>query len=99
LAILPESPDGSTRDGRELELQLARGPSLFAARGFASAEAAKAYTRASELAERLGDARQLFAAVNGLWQSANGAGRMIDCRRLSNRLQEFTARPFRYALR
>jgi class 3 adenylate cyclase/tetratricopeptide (TPR) repeat protein len=99
LAILPESPDGSTRDGRELELQLARGPSLFAARGFASAEAAKAYTRASELAERLGDARQLFAAVNGLWQSANGAGRMIDCRRLSNRLQELTASTSDDALR
>jgi class 3 adenylate cyclase/tetratricopeptide (TPR) repeat protein/energy-coupling factor transporter ATP-binding protein EcfA2 len=90
LAALSELPDGPTRDGREIELQLARGPSLFAARGFAAAEAAQAYTRACELAEHGGDARQLFTAVNGLWQSANGAGKMLDCRRLSNRLQELT---------
>jgi predicted ATPase len=30
-------------------------------------------------------------AVYGLWQSANGAGRVLDCRRLSNRLQQLTA--------
>ena len=30
-------------------------------------------------------------AVYGLWQSANGAGRIVDCRRLSNRLQQLTA--------
>src|SRR5262245_35472241 len=30
-------------------------------------------------------------AVYGLWQSANGAGRIFDCRRLSSRLQQLTA--------
>ena len=30
-------------------------------------------------------------AVYGLWQSANGAGRVLDCRSLSNRLQQLTA--------
>jgi hypothetical protein len=30
-------------------------------------------------------------AVYGLWQSANGAGRVLDYRRLSNRLQQLTA--------
>jgi hypothetical protein len=29
--------------------------------------------------------------VNGLCQSANGAGMILDCRRLSNRLQQLTA--------
>jgi predicted ATPase len=30
-------------------------------------------------------------AVYGLWQSANGAGKVLDCRRLSDRLQQLTA--------
>jgi len=56
-----------------------------------AAGAAEAYTRAGELAEQQGDPQQLFMAVYGLWQSANGAGRILDCRRLSNRLQKLTA--------
>jgi class 3 adenylate cyclase len=88
IATLPEGP---ARDGRELELQLARGLSLFTAEGFGAAEAPQAYTRARELAERRGDGRQQFMAVYGLWQSANGTGNVIDCRILSNRLQRLTA--------
>jgi class 3 adenylate cyclase/predicted negative regulator of RcsB-dependent stress response len=88
LAVLQEGP---ARDGRETELQLARGLSLFTAKGFISAEAAEAYARARELAERRGDAHQLFMAVFGLWQSTNSAGRVLDCRGLSDRLQRLTA--------
>jgi predicted ATPase len=91
LTALAALPEGPTRDGRELELQLARGPSLFMAKGFVAAEAAEAYARARELAEQRSDPHQLFMAVNGLWQSANGAGRILDCRRLSNRLQQLIA--------
>jgi tetratricopeptide (TPR) repeat protein len=92
LAILKALPQGPARDGREIELQLARGPSLFEAKGFAAPEAPQAYDRARELAEQRGDARQLFAAVNGLWQSANGAGMVRECREFSKRLQEQSAR-------
>jgi len=88
LALLQEGP---ARDGRETELQLARGLSLFTAKGFISAEAAEAYARARELAERRGDAHQLFTAVFGLWQSTTSAGRILDCRGLSDRLQRLTA--------
>ena len=88
LALLQEGP---ARDGRETELQLARGLSLFTAKGFISAEAAEAYARARELAERRGDTHQLFTAVFGLWQSTNSAGRVLDCRGLSDRLQRLTA--------
>ena len=70
---------------------MARGLSLFTAEGFASAEAAEAYTRARELAEQRGDPHQQFMAVYGLWQSANGAGRIRECRRLSDRLLQLTA--------
>ena len=88
LALLQEGP---ARDGRETELQLARGLSLFTAKGFISAEAAEAYARARELAERRGDAHQLFTAVFGLWQWTTSAGRILDCRGLSDRLQRLTA--------
>ncbi len=91
LAALTALPEGRARDERDIELQLARGLSHFTARGFASVEAAEAYTRARELAEQRGDSRQQFMAVYGLWQSANGAGRVLDCSRLSNRLQQLTA--------
>ena len=40
------------------------------------AAAAMAYTRARELSEQRGDGLQLFTAIYGLWQSANGSGRV-----------------------
>ena len=91
LAAMAALADGPARDEQELELQLARGLSLFTAEGFGAAEALQAYTRARELAERRGDGRQQFMAVYGLWQSANGAGNIVDCRKLSSRLQRLTA--------
>jgi class 3 adenylate cyclase/tetratricopeptide (TPR) repeat protein len=91
LAALSGLPEKSTREGRETELQLARGLSLFTAKGFSAAEAPKAYARARELAERRGDRRQQFMAVYGLWQSANGAGTIRDCRKLSDQLLQLTA--------
>jgi tetratricopeptide (TPR) repeat protein len=91
LAAMAALAEGPARDGQELELQLARGLSLFTAEGFGAAEAPLAYTRARELAERRGDGRQQFMAVYGLWQSANGAGNIVDCRKLSSRLQRLTA--------
>jgi len=88
LAALPEGPD---RDAQEIELQLARGPSLFTAKGYISADATNAYTRACELAEQRGETHQLFTAVQGLWQSAAGSGRLIAARGLSDRLLQLTA--------
>jgi class 3 adenylate cyclase len=91
LATLSALPEGPARDGREIELQLARGLSLFTAGGYNSAGAAEAYARARELAEQRDNPHQLFIAVYGLWQSANGAGKVFDCRILSNRLQQLVA--------
>lgn len=91
LAVLESVAEGLERDEREIDLQLARGLSLFTAEGFQSAESARAYTRARELAEQRRDRHQLFMASYGLWQSANGAGMIRECRRLSTRLQQLTA--------
>jgi class 3 adenylate cyclase/tetratricopeptide (TPR) repeat protein len=88
LTVLRTLHEGPARDAREIELLLASGAAHFAAKGFGAAEAAQAYARARELAERRDDVRGLFISVYGLWQSANGAGHILDCRRLSNRLQQ-----------
>jgi len=89
LATLAGVAETPTRDGLEIELQLARGLSLFTTEGFVSAAAAQAYDRARELAERRGDARQLFTAVYGL--STVASGRIVDGRRFSDRLLQLTA--------
>jgi class 3 adenylate cyclase len=84
-------PEGAARDGREIELQLARGLSLFTAEGYISANAAEAYARALELAEQRGDTRQLFTSVYGLWQSAVSSAKVVTARSLSNRLLQMTS--------
>jgi class 3 adenylate cyclase len=91
LSTLAALPEGVARDRREIELQLARGLSLFTTEGFGAVGALEIYSRARELAESRGDPRQLFMAVYGLWQSANGRGGMIECRKFSDRLQQLTA--------
>jgi predicted ATPase len=90
LAILPELPGGSVRDQWEIELQLARGLSVLTTDGFASPKAFEIYGQARDLAEPRGDRRQLYMAEFGLWQTANGRGGMVECRKYSDRLQQLT---------
>ena len=47
-------------------MQITLGQALSVTQGFASVEAEQAYVRARDLARRLGDASQLFAALTGL---------------------------------
>jgi class 3 adenylate cyclase/tetratricopeptide (TPR) repeat protein len=91
LATLTALAAGAARDRLEIELQLALGLALFTAEGYGSAGDAAAYGRARELAEQRDDSHQVFMSVYGLWQSANGAGRVLDCRGLSIQLQRLTA--------
>ena len=90
LALLGSLPEGSARDGHETELLLGRGLSLFTTEGFSSTAAAQGYERASELAERRHDARQLFMAVYGQWQSNAGSGRLLAGSPLSQKLLNLT---------
>ncbi len=64
LEALPETPD---RMQRELELQIALGPALMAARSYAAPEVERAYARARQLCDRLGDPPQRFTVLRGLW--------------------------------
>ena len=83
LASLPETPD---RDRCEIDLLLAKGPSLLTAKGFNSPEAAAAYERATQLCETAGTKGQLFIALWNLWLTTSvrniEAGRPLSKRLL-----------------
>lgn len=66
LALLRHLPDNPERDRREIALQLAIGPALIAARGFASPEVEEAYSRALALCGKLGETTHLFPTLIGL---------------------------------
>src|SRR5262249_32756773 len=64
LAILPDTPD---RLQHELDLHVALGPGLTATKGYASPEAEHTCARAWEICQRLGESRQRFSVLYGLW--------------------------------
>ncbi len=70
--LLQRQADSPERIQRELLLQLAVGPALIAAKGYAAPEVEGAYTRARELCERLGDPRSFS-------QSRMDCGSTIYC--------------------
>jgi predicted ATPase len=86
LGSLPETPE---RDRQEVELRLANGVSLIAANGFASPDAAEAYTRARDLCERRGDTYRLLIALFGLWNFARTSD-FDEARALSHRMLVLT---------
>ena len=63
LETLPQSGEGQEH---ELALQLALGPSLYAAKGPGDPEVELVYNRARELSEQIGDTSSLFSALYGL---------------------------------
>jgi class 3 adenylate cyclase/predicted ATPase len=95
LSALPPAPEC---DRQEIGLQLARGSSLFAAKGFQSTEAADAYARAQVLCGAVGDADQLFVAEWGLWMNAHIRD-LDESRRRSDRLLLLTQKSDRLELR
>ena len=69
IAAVRGLPETVERNRQELALLLTLGPALLSSRGFGNADASTGYERAAELARRLGDDRDRFAATWGLWIS------------------------------
>src|SRR5216683_44730 len=65
--LLQRLPDSTERIQRELRLQLTVAPALMVVKGWASPELVRAFARARELCERLGDTPEVFPALWGLW--------------------------------
>lgn len=64
LQTLPQTPE---RAQQELTLQLALGSPLQVTKGWASPDVERAYTRARELSQQVGETSQLFRALWGIW--------------------------------
>jgi predicted ATPase/predicted negative regulator of RcsB-dependent stress response len=65
LELLQQLPDDPERRRWELDLQIALGSALIAARGYAAPETAAAYARAYELCREAGAVRRLFPVLFG----------------------------------
>jgi tetratricopeptide (TPR) repeat protein len=66
LALVEALPDPSERAERELDLQMALGPALFATKAYGHPDIGRTYTRAWELCEQLKDDTRGSAALKGL---------------------------------
>jgi predicted ATPase len=67
LELLKTLPDTPERTRQELLLQITLGPVLMAIKGNAAPEVERAYTRARDLCQQLGETPQLFPVLWGLW--------------------------------
>jgi predicted ATPase len=80
--LLQSLPEGAMRHHRELDLRIALGAALSAAKGQAAPETVQAYARAHELCGKLGEEQRLVPVLLGLWSSHNardelGAARTV----------------------
>jgi predicted ATPase len=64
--LLQKLPDGPERIQRELFLQLTLGQAFILLKAWAAPEVERAFTRARELCERLGDPPELFPVLSGI---------------------------------
>jgi class 3 adenylate cyclase/predicted ATPase len=67
LELLKTLPDTVERTQQELTIQLTLGGSLSLPRGHGAPEVERAYTRARELCQQMGETSQLFPVLRGLW--------------------------------
>jgi len=81
LAQLRQLPDTQSRAKQELALQLAMGQASYAARGFASREATRAFSRARELCAASADDEGIYPTLFGVWLFEYGAAYYADAGR------------------
>ncbi len=74
LELLHTLPDTPERAREELTLQLALGAALVVTKGHRSPEAERAYIRARELCEAIGETRQFFPVLWGLYRIYTNRG-------------------------
>lgn len=86
LELLPKLSDGPERWRRELELQSALGAALVASLGNPAPETGRAYARARELGERLGDTAALVPVLSGLSTYYQTSGDYAAMREISEEL-------------
>jgi predicted ATPase/class 3 adenylate cyclase len=86
LELLKTLPDTPERAQHELTLQIALGTALMATKGYAALEAGRAYARARELCQQVGDSLQLFPVLRGLLHFHLNRGELQSARELGEQL-------------
>ena len=92
LTTLPETP---ARWHQELDLQVALGPALMALKGQGAPDVARAYGRARELCQQLGDTPQLFPVLRGLMMYYLMRGQVQEAHQLGEQLLRLAHGPGR----
>lgn len=67
LEMIEKLSESADKNQKELALRIPLGMGLIATQGYGAVEVERTFARARELCQRLGDARQLFPALYGLW--------------------------------
>jgi predicted ATPase len=96
--LLQKLPDSPERIHQELHLQLAFGSASIPVKGWAALEVERAFTRARELCERLGDLPELFPALFGLWTMYFIRGKLRAAYALGEQLLQLAQEAHRPAL-
>jgi TOMM system kinase/cyclase fusion protein len=86
LALLTTLPETPARRQQELDLQVALGLALVATKGNAVPDAERAYTRARELCQKIGNTPQLFPVLRGLLLYYQARGQTQTAYRLGEQL-------------
>jgi predicted ATPase len=85
LELIATLSDPERRGPKELDLQIALGTTLIAAKGYAAPETGTAYSRALLLCQQLGNPPQLFPALYGAWAYHELRGDHDDAAKLAER--------------
>jgi predicted ATPase/DNA-binding winged helix-turn-helix (wHTH) protein len=86
LDVLRAQPDTPARAEQEVALQIALGGPLMAVKGRGSPEVERAYLRAQALCQRMGDTRQLFPVLWGLFLFRKNRGEIDAAHGFGTRL-------------
>lgn len=86
LSLLQNEPASRDRTEREINLWIGLGAAAMAARGWGTQDAERAYSRARELCNQLGETPALFPALWGLWLFYWGRGPLQTAHELAQDL-------------
>ena len=92
LTLLETQPETPARVQQELDLQLALGPALMAAKGWAAPEVEQTYARARVLCAQVRKTAQLFPALHGLWRFYRSRGALSTAVELGEELYRLAQR-------
>ena len=92
LEVLKTLPDAPQRLQQELDLQTTLGPALMATRGNGAPEVGRAYARARELCQQVGETPELFPVLFGLWRFYYVGGELQAAREVVEQLLELAQR-------